>query len=468
MKFFIFLSFFLISHKSFSGIKEDINAILRTHHFKEKNLGLVISNEGKTIYELNSKKLMIPASLTKIFTAGTVLTSIPLNTKFTTEVWSAGKIKNKVLKGNICLKGGGDPSFVSEKMWFLVNELTRSDFSKIDGDILIDTSKFDSELFDIGRDSNRVDRAFDAPVSAISFNWNSVNVFVRPGDNVDDPAKVFVDPMNDYIEVENKTKTGKEGSNKTIEILRVKVSDHDKIIVTGKIPLGGPEHVAYKSITNPALWSGKHFKEFLSQRKIEVTGKVKEASCETESTKMASVDSKYLIEMVADMLKFSNNFVAEMLIKNLASVKSPSTPAKMKDGVEEIRTFLDSLEIKKDSYNLENVSGLTRDNKFTAEQILKTLLFLKSDFKIFPEFLSGLPIAGVDGTMKSRMKNSKEDAVVRAKTGYLDGVVGLAGFVGRKDKSPITFVFMFNGSYEEGLASRKLFDDIIERVKKWD
>jgi D-alanyl-D-alanine carboxypeptidase/D-alanyl-D-alanine-endopeptidase (penicillin-binding protein 4) len=94
---------------------------------------------------------------------------------------------------------------------------------------------------------------------------------------------------------------------------------------------------------------------------------------------------------------------------------------------------------------------------------------VKNDFLIFPEFVGGLPIAGVDGTLKNRMKTKMVDkadqSLVRAKTGYLDGVVGLAGYVGRKNNSPLIFVFMFNGDYQQGMAARPLFDDLIKQLK---
>jgi D-alanyl-D-alanine carboxypeptidase/D-alanyl-D-alanine-endopeptidase (penicillin-binding protein 4) len=90
---------------------------------------------------------------------------------------------------------------------------------------------------------------------------------------------------------------------------------------------------------------------------------------------------------------------------------------------------------------------------------------IKNDFLVFPEFLSGFPIAGVDGTLKNRMKNKVEQSLVRAKTGYLDGVVGLAGYIGRKNDSPLIFVFIYNGDYNHGIAARPLFDDLINQLK---
>jgi D-alanyl-D-alanine carboxypeptidase/D-alanyl-D-alanine-endopeptidase (penicillin-binding protein 4) len=457
-----------ISLFSADNVNTQLSSIIKKHHFKENTLGLYIEDEGREIYNLNANKLMIPASLTKIVTGAAVLSAFPLNKKFETKLMSSGTIKSGVLSGDLCLKGGGDPSFVSEKMWFLVNELKRTEITSISGDILIDASKFDDELYDVGRDSVRVDRAFDAPISAVSFNWNSTNVFIRSSGVVGSEAKIWLDPQSEYLELENKTKIVAKSGVKTIEATRVKIGGRDKIIVTGSLSVDAPEVVIYKSISNPNLWTGMHIKEFLNQRGILLKGKVRIAGCGATSKVLAISTSKNLNEMTTDMLKFSNNFVAEMLAKNLAAENS-TVPARMKDGIEELKKYLDTLSFGRKDYILENVSGLTRDNRFTANQLAKVLEAIRNDFLIFPEFLSGLPIAGVDGTLKNRMKSKNQSAIdaswVRAKTGYLDGVVGLAGYIGRKNKSPLIFVFIFNGDYEQGIAARPMFDELIKNLQ---
>lgn len=469
MKQSLFLSFLLLSINAHALTEADFKKIIKKHHFTESTLGLYVEEDGKKLFAINADKPMIPASLTKIVTGGAILTKIPLNKKFNTSLMSNAVVAGDTLKGSLCLKGGGDPSFVSEKMWYLVNEFTRSGVKTIEGDIVIDDTRFDKELFDAGRDSTRVDRAFDAPISAVSFNWNSVNVFVRPGDKADEPVKVFLDPANDYVELENRAKTVAKNGVKTIEISRVKLGLKDKVIITGSLSLNAGEMVVYKSISNPALWTASHLKDFLGQRGVAVKGLVKVAECDTDAKVLATVGSKNLNEMTSDMLKFSNNFVAEMLVKNLAAEDTLLNPkaknASMKDGIESIKTYLDKVGLARKDYVLENVSGLTRGNRFTAIQLAKVLDNIKNDFLIFPEFLSGLPIAGMDGTLKNRLKNDNF-TLVRAKTGYLDGVVGLAGYIGRKDNSPLTFVFMFNGGFDQGLAARPLFDDLIAELLK--
>lgn len=463
MKLNLFLVFLFTSANVFAVTEADFKKLIKKHHFNESTLGLYVEADGKSVIDINGGKSMVPASLTKIVTGGAILTKIPLNKKFVTELWSKAPIEGTSLKGALCLKGGGDPSFVSEKMWFLGNEFVRTGIKTIDGDLIIDATRFDSEAFDAGRDSVRVDRAYDAPISAMSFNWNSVNVFIRPGDTVNGPAKIFLDPVSDYLELENKTKTVEKSGVKSIEVSRVRLGLKDKIIITGSISKNANEAVVYKSISNPTLWTASHLKEFLKERNIIVKGVVKEGECEASSKVLASVSSKNLNEITSDMLKFSNNYVAEMLVKNLAA-ETVTKNASMKDGIEAIKTYLDQVGLRRSDYILENVSGLTRDNRFTPKQLALVLTNIKNDFLVFPEFLSGLPIAGVDGTMKNRLKGGL--SLVRAKTGYLDGVVGLAGYIGRQDKGPLVFVFLFNGGFDQGLAARPLFDDLISELLK--
>lgn len=462
---FLCLVLLVLSNTSLAdGLDSIFKNIIKKHHFNENSLGLYVEDEGKEVFNLNASKLMVPASLTKIVTGAAVLNTFALNKKFETKLLAKNAVVDGNLQGDLCLKGGGDPGFVSEKMWYLVNELTRSRLKNIEGDLTIDASRFDDELYDAGRDSVRVDRAFDAPVSATSFNWNSTNIFIRPGTAAGAPAQITLDPESDYLELVNKVKTVAKSGVKSVEASRVKAGDHDKIIVSGVISQDASEAVIYKSISNPNLWIGMHLKQFLKQRGISFKGKIKNGSCDDSWRVLAVSPSKNINEIISDMLKFSNNFVAEMLAKNLAA-ESGMQPAKMKDGIEQIKKYMDTVGFERKDYILENVSGLTRDNRFTAKQLSLVLNIIKNDFLVFPEFASGLPIAGLDGTLKNRLKNKSEQTLVRAKTGYLDGVVGLAGYIGRKNNSPLIFVFMFNGDFQQGMAARPLFDELINQLK---
>jgi D-alanyl-D-alanine carboxypeptidase/D-alanyl-D-alanine-endopeptidase (penicillin-binding protein 4) len=436
------------------------------------NLGIFVTEQdfrsvdGQTgrpadLAAINADKKMIPASITKICTAAATLDHFPPGFKFKTQLISSAPIKDGVLKGDLILKGGGDPSFVSENMWFLVNAFVRNRIQKIEGDIVVDDSLFDRLRIDSSRESERVDRAFDAPIGAMSFNWNSVNVFVRPGAKSGEPAAVFADPESDYIQVKGEVKTVGESGKTHVEVSRLddKKNFGDVIRVTGQIALGATETVVYKNITDPDLWSGANLKAFLAHRGISVTGKIRNGIPTGETKVLAEAEGPGIERILADMNKFSNNYVAEMLTKNMAALKAP--PGTIKGGMEVIGEYLRKIGVPASAFELQNPSGFTRGNFITARALGQVLLEMKNNFQFHSEFMASLPLAGVDGTLKKRMKGTPAERWVRAKTGYLNGVVALAGYAGRRDGRVLTFVFMFNGKTPEDKI-RSLFDRLAE------
>ncbi len=445
-----------------ANLKEKIDKIFKSHGIPQAEVGASIGwSNGEIIYELNQSKMMLPASISKIATASSVLKHIPPGSKLKTQLLSKANVKAGVLQGDLYLKGGGDPSFVSESMWYLVNVLTRSNISKIQGNIIVDDSLFDSVRFDESRQKERVDRAYDAPTSAMSFNWNSVNVFVRatsPGEN----AEVFIDPENDYIKLRGAVKTTSSDTAIAVDRDEDKKGVGDVIVVSGKIAKNAKEQVVYKNITQPDLWAGHNLKSFLKQRNISVEGEVKKGETPSSARVLAEAESKPIEFIVADMNKFSNNYIAEMLAKNLAATQQ--TPGTINKAMEIIKQDLVKLGLKPgEDFDLKNPSGLTRDNRLTAHAMWKILADIKNYFPAFSEFISSLPIAGVDGTLKNRMKNTPGERWVRAKTGYLNNVVALAGFIGQKDGDIIPFVLMYNGSVDEAKV-RQAFDQVATAV----
>lgn len=442
--------------------KAKIDKIIKKSGIPKDHLSIYIAGgEGNPILvtSINGEKKMIPASVTKLVTAAAALKAFPPGTKFKTSLWSSAPIENGVMKGDLYLRGGGDPSFVSENLWYLVNAFLRNDVKKIEGNIVVDDSLFDSVRYDSSRQKERVDRAYDAPTGAMSFNWNSINVFVRPGKTAGSPAQVFLDPENEYVRLSGKVETVSSSGKTNIMVDR----DEDKkgvgdiIKVSGKIALGSKEVVVFKNITQPDMWAGYNLKSFLSQRKIEITGSVKTGTTPTAAQLLAEVDNKTVESILADMNKFSNNYVAEMLTKNIAAVKSP--PGSLVKGMKALNDYMESLKVPSAQYELYNPSGLTRDNKMSAYALWKVLGDMKSQFQFQPEFTTSLPIAGIDGTLKNRMKNTSGERWVRAKTGYLTGVISLAGYAGRRDGTVLPFVYIYNGSADESKV-RNLFDQI--------
>ena len=427
--------------------EESVLKIFRQQKINSDHLSIEIRKNDKTIHSINAKTLKSPASVSKLLTTYAVLQKLPLGFRFKTQLFLADD--------TLYIKGSGDPSFVSEKMWFLVNELVRSKITSVK-DIVVDESLFDSVRFDESRENSRVDRAYDAPVGAMSFNWNSINVFIRPTKS-DDKASVFLDPDSDYYQLKNSAETVSGNPKKE---LAVSVSNSEKMIaVSGQINNESLEKVIYKSIDDPGFWTGHQLKSFLKQRGIQVTGKIRKDKVPPRANLVASSESKSLAEILADMNKFSNNYVAEMLTKTLAA-QEMKQDASLKKGVEIIRQELKSLGLTAADYSIVNPSGLTAENRLSAFAGNQILSAMKNDFRTYSLVLESLPISGIDGTLKKRMKNSVAEGWVRAKTGYLDTVVSLAGYAGQKNGDIYTFTFLYNGPRDEAIV-REAFDQVL-------
>ncbi len=462
--FFSGVTYASVDNKAFESY---LTTQMKKNGISADDLGLYMTvGEGaelKVISDLNGKKLFIPASITKVATASAVLDVFPPGYKFKTRLYVTGKETDGVLKGNLYLKGGGDPSFVSENMWYLVNVFTRTGIKKIEGDLIVDDSLFDKVRYDETRQKNRVDRAYDAPVGAMSFNWNSVNIFARPSGK--NSVQVYVDPENEYITLKNNAKSVSGAGNKLI----VERKADSKVVgdvleVSGSLGEKSGEVTVFKNITQPDLWSGYNLKAFLAQRGITFTGKVRNSVLPSEGRLVAESESKSIESIVADMNKFSNNYVAEMLIKNIGTLNKQQNVS-LDDGIVVLNNHLRKLGIEKEQCHLESPSGLSRNNKFTSFAMWRILQHLRNDSRVQPEFLTSLPIAGVDGTLKKRMKNSEAERVVRAKTGFLTGVVSLAGYAGLADGNVVTFSFIYNGKADEAKI-RSFFDELLVFIVK--
>ncbi len=442
-------------------LAQNFERIIKKSSLSQSDLGICVVNHDKVLFETNRDKQMTPASLSKILTAVGVLKTLSPEDKFESKLLITDLPQNGVLKGPIYVQTGADPSFISETLWVLVNHFVREGVTQIKGPIIVDHSLFDEKLYDESRQSVRVDRAYDAPVSAASFNWNSVNVYVRPGLK-GDSAKVYLDPESDYFVLSNQMKTV-SGRDVDIQISLDKVGSKEKVTVHGKIGAQSPEAVKFASIQNPVQWLGANLISFLKQRGISVENTVVQTGVPPSQARVvAKTQGWSLFELVDGMMKYSNNFIAEMLVKQLAA-RAGTKRASIDDGLREIKATLKK-EYKIESYQLLNPSGFTNKNKISACDLSLLLDRAQKDFSVGPALISSMPRPGGEGTLKRRMKGGEH--LIRAKTGLLSGVIGLAGYASNGKGEVFSFAFMYNGTESGEERARNLFDQLALEVTK--
>ena len=460
---FLFFSFPALSTAP-SLFSHKVKQFLKKKNFKSSHFGLMVSQissarEIEELYVLNADRLFIPASLTKIPVLSALYHYYSPHKKFQTQIVSSGSIIQGILKGDLVIKGGGDPAFTSESLWNLVNVFTRSGIKIVEGDILVDETLYNSDNF-----SSRTDRSYEAPASAASFNWNAVTFRVRPGDMVGSKARIFVDPENSYIHFKNHVVTS--GKNKTrVKVRRVSRSKKGEVFrFKGMISPSAEEISKFRNIQNPPLWLGYNVLSFLRQRGIQVKGVVQKGSCSFNCQELARWESHPFSRLAYYLMKYSNNFITRMLTIHLP-IEQGSEKGDFKKGMEWIRKYLtNTVELKK--YSLTEPSGLSRRNRFSPRDLQKILIW-DSNRPQSPEVLFSYPLAGGIGTLEKRYGETPKDYHVRAKTGSLSGVAGLAGWAGHvKEGDQYVFAFLYNGPAHKTLQAQNFFDELVIFLQK--
>ncbi len=418
-------------------------------------------SDGKTLYEKDADQLVAPASVTKIITTAAVLARFTPVRTFRTPFLYTGQRKNDKILGDLVVVGDGDPFIVSEKLWQLAADLKNLGIREFTGDLVIDNSLFDNESRDESRKSGTKSshNAYDAPISAFGVNFNTFAVAIAPGDRPGRPAIVSLDPYPlRGVVLDNNVKTTKAQAGKALEVKRIGDGrKEERLAASGTIGADMPMQKIYRSVGNHLQASGEYLKAFLKSEGVIVRGLVKAGTKPEGATLLVELESYEMRRIVSGLNTFSNNFIADTLVKRLGAAfpKSgdPDAPGSgsFANGMHVISDFLKKDVGIKTDFVLENGSGLATENRLSARQVTEVLAYMERHMELFPEFLASLPATGWDGTLKKRF--GKGDAVdlkglIRAKTGTLTepiSVSGLAGYFRHPKHGICAFTILENG-----------------------
>lgn len=429
-------------------------------------------SDGKTLYEKDADQLVSPASVTKVITTAAVLSKFsPVHT-FKTPFYFTGARKNEKVLGDLIAVGNGDPFIVSEKLWQLAADIKNLGIREFTGDLIIDNSLFDHETRDEGRrdGAKASHNAYDAPVSAFAVNFNTFAVAIAPGDHAGRPAAVSLDPypLRNVI-VENNVKTNKARAGKSLDVRRVGDGrKEERLTVSGTIGADMPMQKIYRSVGNHVTAAGEYLKAFLKQEGVIVRGAIREGRRPEGATLLVELESYEMRRIVAGLNTFSNNFIADVLVKRLGAAFPKGGQADAPgsgtygNGLRVISDFLKKDVGIKTDFVLENGSGLATENRLSARQVNEVLAYMERHMELFPEFLASMPATGWDGTLKKRFgKGDASDlrGLIRAKSGTLTAPVSVAGLAGyfRHPKHGIcAFTLLENG--QKGASQPSITD----------
>ena len=293
---------------------------------------------------------------------------------------------------------------------------------------MLDDSYFDAEKWGPGWEQETTDKAYAAPVGALSLNHNAVAIYISPGSRPGQRARVELEPDADCFVLQNGVTTIREDGRRKIRPHTHADGERTRIGVEGRLPAKSEPVVLYRRVTDPARYFGQTLRMALKQRRIQVGSRVTLGTVPASAALLASYDSDELSEIIRDMNKVSSNFIAEMLVKTLGA-ELKGSPGTWPKGIEVTQELLAELGIARGSYQLRNGSGLNDTNRFSAHQMVTLLTAVWKRFPVAADFVSSLGIAARDGTLRLRMEGTDAAGRLRAKTGTLEKVTALSGFV---------------------------------------
>ncbi len=465
--FFIFLptfSFALVDEEGVNSFRKSVKKILSNSCLRKNNYGVKIYSldRGETLYEIRSDKLFIPASNAKVITTAVALKNLGSNYRYPTQIYTDGILENKVLKGNLYIKGSGDPKLVTEQLWLLVNELRNLPLKIIEGNIIGDDSFFDKKKRVKTWIKNPGAQAYEAPLGALSFNFNTVKVYVSPGQKIGDRPEIVIEPENGYIKLENNARTLKPGRRNRLIVNRVDKLDYDLITVSGGINLGQPRAQYFLNITNPTQYTLNVFKSYIELSGIKFDGKLQEGIVPENATELHAHEGEPLALALRGLNKFSNNFVAEQILKTIGA-EHFGPPGSTKKGLSVFEEYMKQLGYESGQYRIYDGSGLSRQNRLSPAILVDILRNVKNDLSVYPEFVTALGVMGVDGNVKNRMRKVESSSKARVKTGTLNFVSTLSGFFESKEGELFAFSILMNDLKCSNGRVKKIQDQIIQK-----
>ncbi len=410
---------------------------------------------GEVLYERNPDLSLSPASNMKLVTTAAALAKLGPDYRFTTEVLSAGKRDESSLNGDLVLRGGGDSSLETPGLADLADQVRKAGIRTIRGDLLADDYRYDAERLGNGWNSDDEPFYYSAQISALSVNRNVLQFDVAPAMEVGQPARVTLKPLSDYLQILERPTSVAATETTRVSVTRERA--RNEIRVRGRIAVGG-ELIRNRdvSVEEPELFTAALFRKLLEERGVQVKGKIRRARTPEGAEVLASRKSPQLSEMAALLNKPSDNLMAEMLLKELGTtVRLPGTAS---NGGDVAEAWLKSEGIETGGVAINDGSGLSRQDLLTARVV--TELLARADRAPWkPAFVASLPVMGVDGTLRNRMKATRAEGAIVAKTGSLAYVSALGGYTTTAGGRRVAFSVLIN-NYRGALSAKRVEDTI--------
>ncbi|MBI5006463.1 MAG: D-alanyl-D-alanine carboxypeptidase/D-alanyl-D-alanine-endopeptidase [Nitrosomonadales bacterium] len=431
----------------------EVRQELKKARIPESGIAVEVREVGRQtpLISINSRHAMNPASTMKLLTTYAALDLLGPAYTWRTEAWIEGELKDGVLNGNLVLKGYGDPKFTIEQFWLWLSELRDRGLREIHGDLILDRSYFDLPPYDPGEFDSDPVRAYNVGPDALLLNFNTLRFRYTPDGN---GMKVITEPRLEGFKLDNQLVPHPPSGdcddwNDTI----LTQTSGDSVVLQGGYPSDCGEREQRLNILPHTRYVESVFRAVWQEVGGTLKGNVREGTAAANAQLLSTHHSEPLNSVIRDINKFSNNVMARQLFLTLGSASlQPSlaaewglsaVPLNTERSIETVQGWLQRQGLHFPELVLENGAGLSRRERISARHLAQ-LLQHAADHPLSSELQSSMPILGVDGSVRKRLKDSPAVSHAHLKTGTLDGVKTIAGYVRSKNGKEWIVVFFIN------------------------
>ena len=443
---------------------------------------------GKTVYEESADKYVMPASNMKNFTVAAALERLSPDFRFATSVYADSQPDaSGVIKGDLRIYGRGDVSLSGafyegdylKGLDSLADKIAQSGVKRVEGNLIGDESYFSGGAIPPSWEWDDLQWRSGAEVSALPLNDNTLDLSVKPGSSVGSVCNIQLLPFNQIMRVVNQCRTSATGAKSDLTIK--KALEQNIVEISGTMPVGDKGFSGFLTVSHPAELFVSLLKQRLQEKGVTVTGQTRvvgakekavlsNASTSVQPVEITKLESPPFSLIAAKTMKPSQNLYTETILWTLGEQLGDKTNPKLTSaerGTAVVKSFLQQVGIPPDAVVQWDGSGLSRHNLVTANANVQLYIYMAKQSRYAQAWRDSLTIGGTDGTLQNRFKGTAAAGNVRGKTGTIDQVSALSGYLTTASGEPLVFSIIVNGVTNSGIRAATI-DEIVVNLANFN
>jgi serine-type D-Ala-D-Ala carboxypeptidase/endopeptidase (penicillin-binding protein 4) len=444
-------------------LPKQIEAYIARRGFSIDSVGVYLRevSADKPLLAVNAERGFNPASTMKLVVTYAGLNLLGPTYRWHTHAYTHGKLKDGHLAGDLYIKGEGDPFLITEYFWRFLRAVRDRGVQHIDGDLVLDTSHFDLPPGDPGAFDGRPYKAYNVLPETLLLN-HKVTRFIFLPDPANSRVRIIVDPPSTTLKIDNKLKLVKGACKRgpgRITKRVTKTASGTTVRFGGKYPRGCGEHSWSRALSDMQPFIHGVFKSLWGELGGTLNGGVRLGVRPASAKRVHTDESRSLAELIRAINKYSNNVMTRQLLLSIGARKG-GTPGTTEKGVKAVRDWLAQAGVDMPRLRMQNGAGLSRVAR-VSPQGMGRLLASAWHSRYMPEFISSLPLSGMEGTMRRRFKGEALEGRLHVKTGTLNDVRTLAGYILTRSNRRFALVIMLNHAGAHGRNGLLVQDSIL-------